>query len=83
MNDLSLVSMEELVKEMESRCSSFIAAYEFHKDKKTLMNFHYGKGSWYESIRLASVLNNDVLNNWNGELKVLQRMNDEESSEGV
>ncbi len=78
MTDLSLVPIDDLVKEMESRCPSFIIAYETYKDQKSMLWFQYGKGTWYQAVRLASILNNDVLNNWNGEMKYLQRRNEEE-----
>ena len=77
MTDLSLVPMDELVKEAEKRCCSFICAYEFYKDRKSYMQFYYGKGMWGEACRLSNILNNDVLNNWNGELKTLQRITEE------
>jgi hypothetical protein len=76
--DLSLIPMDDLIKEVESRCSEFCLAYapnEFQRDKE--FKFYYGKGSWHRSCALTNVLNNDVLNNWNGELKTLQRINDE------
>ncbi len=81
MTDLSLVSMDDLVKEIENRCQEFIMAYtpnEFQRDKE--LKYYYGKGSWHRSCSLANVLNNDVLNNWNGELRTLQRINDEGAS---
>lgn len=80
-NELALVSIDDLVKEVESRCLEFICAYtpnEFQKQKE--LKFHYGKGSWQRSCCLSNVLNNDVLNNWNGELKVLQRINEEDNN---
>ena len=76
--DLSLVSFEELIEEMEKRCVCFIAAYEFPKDNKKNATFRYGMGQWYDSVRLSSILNNDVLNNWDGELKTLQRIHEDE-----
>lgn len=75
--DLSLVSMDELIKEAESRCHCFIASYELREEKQSTMKSWYGKGNWFEAVRLAAVLNNDVLNNWAGELRTLQRINEE------
>ena len=80
--DLSLLPMDVLIKEIESRCNEFVLAYtpnDFQKEKE--FKFYYGKGTWHRSCALANVLNNDVLNNWNGELKVLQRINDEDKTE--
>ena len=77
--DLSLVPIDDLLKEIENRCTEFICAYapnDFQKKKE--LQYYYGKGSWHRACALASVLNNDVLNNWNGELKKLQRINDED-----
>jgi len=79
MADLSLVPIDDLLKEVESRCNEFVCAYtpnEFDTKKET--QFYYGKGSWHIACSLTNVLNNDVLNNWNGELKTLQRINGEE-----
>lgn len=73
--DLTLVPIDELIKEVESRCTSFIAAYELPKDKKWESKFYFGKGNWRDSCYLSNILNNDVLNNWNGELQTLQRIN--------
>lgn len=78
MTDLSLVSLEDLMGEVESRCGEFVCAYtpiEFEKSKE--FKFYYGKGSWHTSCALANILNNDVLNNWSGELRTLQRINEE------
>ena len=69
------VSTDDLFKEIESRCKTFICAYETFEDvdKKKEAFFYYGKGNWMAGVRLASILNNDVLNNWNNELKKMQR----------
>lgn len=75
--DLSLVSIDDLVKEIEGRTTSFICAYELPYEKVFQMKFNYGHGKWFKSVQLSSILNNDVLNNWNGELKTLQRINEE------
>ena len=75
--DISLVPFNDLVKELESRCNSFICAYEFPEDNNKFTNFIYGKETWYNAIRLSAILNNDILNNWNGELKTLQKLNED------
>lgn len=79
MQDLSLVPMDVLIKEIESRSVSIVLAYETmeEKQRKGTAQFFFGKGSWFDAVRLASILNNDVLNNWNGELVTLQRINAE------
>lgn len=72
-NDLSLIPMEDLIKEVESRCNEFICAFTpngFQTKQETM--FYYGTGSYHVACGLANVLNNDVLNNWNNELKKLQ-----------
>lgn len=82
MTDLSLVSMDDLITEIESRCTTFISAYETFSDKdKNIMITRNGKGNWGDSIKLATMLNNDCLNNWQGELRTLQRINDEEQGD--
>lgn len=78
--NLTFVPIDDLVNELERRCSCFIMAYETPelKSQKNIAEFKYGKGSWFDAVRLASILNNDVLNNWCGELQTLQRINEDE-----
>ena len=76
--DLSLIPVDDLVKEIEARCVSFVCAYETYKEENRNSSFYYGKGNWYAGVRLSAILHNDVLNNWNGELRTLQRINEEE-----
>lgn len=73
--DLQLVPVEDLLREIERRsvCMIFAGKTYVDKDKHETRTF-YGKGSWLESVGLASMLQNDVLNNWNGELQTLQRL---------
>lgn len=76
--DLALLPMEDLIREIESRCKSFIMAYEFPDTEKTNMfDTWFGSGRWSDAVKLASVLQNDCLNNWSGELRTLQRINEE------
>lgn len=73
--DLSLVPIEDLLREVESRCNEFICAFtpnDFQKNKET--KYLYGSGDHHNACALANILNNDVLNNWNGELKGLQEI---------
>jgi len=80
MTDLSLASIDEMMKEIERRSVTFISAYELPKDKQTTGNFatYFGKGEWLRSCAMSAVLNNDCLNNWNGELQTLQRLTEED-----
>ena len=79
--DLTLVPLNDLMKEMESRCTTFMAAWQQPQDKfKSELKTFYGKGDWSKSIALSNMLNNDVLNNWNGELQTLQRISQEEDN---
>jgi len=75
-NDLSLVQFDDLVKEIERRSVCMVLAYQTYadKDKNGEMFFQYGKGNWSQAISLVTILKNDVLNNWNNELKTLQRI---------
>lgn len=77
--DLSLVPLDDLAKEIEKRSVSMVLAYQTYADKEKTgeMFFHYGKGNWSQAVALASILKNDVLNNWNNEMKVLQRIAEE------
>lgn len=79
--DLSFIPIGELIDEVEKRCDGFVCAYMHYEDKRENMNFRYGKGSWYVAIQLSTVLGNDVLNNWNGEMRLLQRINEEGDNE--
>ena len=76
--DLSLASVDDMVKEIEKRCLCFVCAYQLPKEKGHKAMFQYGKGDWFQACHLSSILNNDVLNNWGGELKTLQRIHEEE-----
>ena len=77
--DLALLPIDDLIKEIEGRCKTFVMAYELPNDvqQKGLFNTWYGKGNWADSSKLTNILNNDCLNNWSGELRTLQRINDE------
>lgn len=75
--DLSLVPIEELVEEIQSRSLCFVASYDLPKDKEKLSTFWYGKGTYYDSCRLTNLLNNEVVNNWSGELDMIRRMNND------
>ena len=62
--------------EAERRCVTFIAAYDRTCDEisptpKKQMYRWYGKGLQYDSMRLAAVLENDIINDWNGEMQTL------------
>lgn len=77
--DLSLVSIDNLLEEAEKRCVTFIAAYELpdEKDQQDMFNTWHGKGTWKDSVGLAGVLCNHVTNNWAGELSTLRRIHEE------
>ncbi len=77
---LPLIPTEDLIKEVEKRCETFVCVYELPQEKQVKQVFQtwYGKGQWLRACALVSILNNDVLNSWNGELKTLQRLNEEE-----
>ncbi len=78
MTDLSLIPLEDLIKEIENRCETFICAYELPKEANEEAMFKYGeKGNWMNSVKLSAILHNDVINNWNDELRTLQRINNE------
>ena len=76
--DLTLIPLDDLLKEAEGRCSSFVAAYELPKDENKNTDFYYGKGVYFDAVRLASLLNNFVLNDWEGETRFLRRLNKDE-----
>jgi len=75
--DLSLIPLDDLIDEIERRRETFVIAFETNKKHRKLMMFRYGKGLWMDAVRLSSVLNNDVLNNRNNELRKLQRIVEE------
>lgn len=77
--DLNLVPIDDPIKEIERRSQTLVLAYQTYEDNhKSELKSYYGKGAWSKAIALASMLDNDVLNNWNGELQVLQRIAIEE-----
>ena len=75
MDGLNLIPTDELIKELESRSVALVLAYQTFSDKDKGGNtwYRYGKGNWTQAIGLVTVLKNDILNNWNNELKALQR----------
>ena len=80
--DLSLVPLDDLVKELEDRTETLVLAYTVKDPQdKDLDWFRYGKGSRWKAVQLSADLQNDVLNNWDGELQTLQRLNDEEDDD--
>lgn len=80
MPDLKFVPIEDLIKEIQSRTICMVLAYQTFEDKdRSNLNSFYGNGTWGKAIALSSMLNNDVLNNWNGELKTLQRISQDEN----
>lgn len=80
--DLSLVPLDDLVKELEGRTETLVLAYTVKDPQdKDLDWFWYGKGSRWKAVQLSADLQNDVLNNWDGALQTLQRLNDEEDDD--
>lgn len=79
--NLELVPVADLFEEIERRTNCFVCSYELHEDKQKFQKSVYGKGDWFEAVRLASILNNDVLNNWNNELRTLQKISREITEE--
>ena len=78
-----MVPIDDLIREVESRCKTFVLACELPDDIKLrgLFVTWFGTGNWKSAVALTNILNNDCLNNWNGELKTLQRINQEEEDE--
>jgi len=78
--DIRLVSTDDLIREVESRSKTFICAYQTYEqdDKTGNIMYWFGKGMWMDAVGMSSVLHNDCMNNWNGELQTLQRINEEE-----
>lgn len=79
--DLSLVPLDDLIKEVEERCVSIVIGYMLFENEKDICWFEYGKGTWHQACLLTNILNNEVLNNWNGEMQTLQKINDEEDED--
>lgn len=81
--DLSLVPFETLIDEVERRCIGFVCAGEIKgNDEYANLKFKFGLGKWSSAVALSSILHNEILNNWNGELRVLQRIA-KEDGDGV
>lgn len=79
MTDLTLIPIKDLLKEIDNRCACLVLAYETFKDVGKEAQYYYGKGKWSRAIYISTVLQNDVLNNWNGEMIKLQKMTEEEN----
>ena len=74
--DLSLVPIDALLDEMEKRTQCIVLSYiliEGGLDEAR----HYMSGNYYTAVMMASLLNNEVLNNWDGELDTLQKIHNE------
>ena len=77
--DLSLVPMEELMGEAERRCACFVASYQTHENKaRKEYKSYYGKGKWMEAVGLTAILQNDIMNEWNGDIQSIQDSSDDE-----
>jgi len=80
--DLSLVSINEMIEEVESRCISFISAYTLRDPQdREIIYQRFRKGQWDNACKLSNILNNSVLNDWSGELRTLQRIAEEEEDD--
>lgn len=64
--DLSLISIDDLLKEVESRTDTFICAMKFSEadEKGREIRVKFGQGSWLTAVGMAAVLQNDCLNDW-------------------
>ena len=62
--DLSLTSMDDLLKEAEKRCIAFVAAYQLNEDKERKNGFTTwnGKGAWSDNVFLSDVLHHEIIN---------------------
>lgn len=79
MKDLSLIPIDDLIDEIEKRCETFVCSYRLTGAEEIEMRYcRYGKGTWFDSVGLATMLQNDCMNNWNSELRTLQRINNDE-----
>lgn len=80
MSYLGLIPMDDLIEEMEKRSVCLVMAFQTYEEKSKTgeMTFRYGKGKWSQAVSLASILQNDVLNNWNNEIQELQRIIEDE-----
>jgi len=75
---LALIPIKDLLSEVESRTDEFICSYiEKGTIEKDNVEFYYGNGTWVKSSGLASMLKNEIANNWSGALETLYRINDE------
>lgn len=77
--DLSLVPIKELTAEIERRSVCMVLGFQTYesKEKRGEMLFVYGKGNHHQAIVLSTLLQNDVMNNWNNEMVYLQRIAEE------
>lgn len=65
MNDLRLISTDELVKELENRCKTMICAYETYDDARTEdYSTWFGKGKFRDAMGLLGVLQDEMIRMW-------------------
>ena len=61
-SDINLIPMEDLIREIESRCKVFICAYQTpeQRDKTGNVMYWFGKGAWMDSLewRVADIAEN-------------------------
>lgn len=72
---------EDLFVELERRCRSFVAAYETYEDfeRGKVFKTRKNKGYYCDCVMMSTILQNQVMNNWDGQLNTLDEINSEES----
>lgn len=73
--DLSLVPLADLIEEIKNRHDNFVLAVCRHEENNApIIRTYKSKRSWMDEVGLASILHNDLLNNYNSEMQFLQKI---------
>ena len=80
--DLSLVSTADLVSEIKKRSDHAIFAFSrYESGNEPILYFEFSKKSWMNEVALAEMLKNTILNNYNDEIRTLQKLNEDKENE--
>ena len=64
MKDIELIPLQDLVKELKSRCGTFICAYQTIDASQRASNFTVISGKTMKSTFMADILHRDCINEW-------------------
>lgn len=78
MDDIKLIPTEDLINELKSRADHLVLAYCRHESgNRPIITTTATKEIWMYEVGLAEILKNDILNNFNGEIEFVHRIQDD------